>query len=111
MDRYTYAEVIESVEEDFESSYKLGDDDCQATSRLLDDFYREIIRDNPLEAFMFYTAICNYLYRRGKSVDCLKGKIQECYENYSVDGFKSELDKSEIERLLVDVEKVKAIVH
>ncbi|MET0027450.1 MAG: hypothetical protein ABW101_07405 [Candidatus Thiodiazotropha sp.] len=111
MDRYTYAEVLESVEDDFQSSYKLGDDDQQATLRLLDDFYREIMRNNPLEAFMFYTAIFNSLYQRGKSVDYLKDKINECYEKYSVEGFKSELNKSEIEQLLVDVEKVKAIVH
>ncbi|WP_010323898.1 hypothetical protein [Marinobacterium stanieri] len=110
MERYSYDEVIESVEEDFQSSFKLGDDHVAATMRLLGDFYREIIQSSPIEKLMFHVAIFLYLDANGFSVDYLESALSSVLEEIPLTSFESDLDEGEYERLRNDINKAQSLI-
>ncbi|MET1256372.1 hypothetical protein [Aliikangiella maris] len=110
MDRYSYEEIIESVDEDFQASFKLGDDHVAATMRLLGDFYKEIIQSSPVEKLMFYIAICLYLHQKGYSFEHVQNGVKTVLAEIPFDSFKYDLETNEEKRLQADLEQVKSLL-
>ncbi len=110
MERYSYEEIIESVEEDFQSSFKLGDDHVAATMRLLGDFYKEIIQSSPIEKFMFHVAICLYLDAHNFSIEHFKGSISKVIDDVPLATIENDLGSDEFKHLENDFKKVKSLL-
>ncbi|ASA57866.1 hypothetical protein [Vibrio gazogenes] len=110
MERYTYEEIIESVEEDFQSSFKLGDDHVAATMRLLGDFYKDIIQSNSIENLMFHVAICLYLKAQNFSIEHMKMSLVKVIEDVPLASIKDDLEVEEFNRLQNDLNQVQAFV-